>query len=142
MNWIPVGGFLIALAFTTVWFDKLEADRADNQGGTYTFLQMVYAATWGLLGAALILICAMSTPDMVPAALMLIGCALAVMAGTDAVGGVIKDGGVRVRDVRWLLSGIIIFGSTSFVLQDINDQQQHATKPHLRFADLPKVDLQ
>ncbi len=145
MTWLPVVGFLAALAITTIWFDRLQGDREDHRQSISLMLQFVYAVTWGLLGAALLLMCAMSTPDMVTKELVVIGCGMALAAGLDIFFALTRRGQIGVRDFRWLVSGIVVLSSTWFVMQDIDTAKQadaHANLIHLRFAKHYTVDTQ
>lgn len=140
INWIPVVGFLAALAFTTFWFDKLEDERQDltqPSRGISFWLQMIYAVTWGLLGTAVILLGAILAPNTVLDQLMVLGCGIAAFAGLDAVCAFVQRGGFGWRDLRWLVSGIVVFSTTWFTLSDAPPHASaHKETPQPLFADL------
>lgn len=156
MNVLPVAGFLAVLVLTTVWFDQLgTADGGPGEGETsddafsqdryMPLLHLVFAGIWGLLGAALMLLSAMQSPDTVQPQLMLLGCGLALCAGIDVVMAVVKGRMIGVREVRWLLAGIIAFGSTTYFLQSVQPTAKEAQleAAHRKFAehrfDLPQL---
>jgi hypothetical protein len=142
MNWLPVGGFLAALAITTLWFDQLEGDRHDETM-TSLMVQMVYAVTWGLLGAALVLIYAMSAPDTVAEKLTVLGGGIAVASVVDLFGAFTKRGGFAFRDLRWVVAGIVVFGATYIVMQDLGaPKSAQAYTIHRKFANQQPVEFQ
>jgi hypothetical protein len=112
MDALPVAGFFAALVLTTYWFDELGSDQYGLP------LQFVYSITWGLLGAAVLMICDITAPNtMAQNAAMLAG-GLAMAAGAESMIELVKRHRIDSRNLRWLVAGIVVFGSTHLLLQN------------------------
>lgn len=111
MNALPVAGFFAALVLTTYCFDELE----NNQYGV--LLHFVYAIVWGLLGAAVLLICDMQAPHTVAPNATLLAGGLAIGAGVEISAALARHDGPEARNLRWLVTGIVAFASTTIMFR-------------------------
>jgi hypothetical protein len=111
MDALPVAGFFAALLLTTYWFDELE----DDQFGLP--LQAVYAVTWGLLGAAVLLICELQSPNMVARDAALLAFGFVLGATVELIINMAKRHRIAPRNLRWLVAGIVVFASTHLLIQ-------------------------
>ncbi len=115
MDALPVAGFFAALVLTTYWFDEL----GSHQYGMP--LQLVYAFTWGLLGAAVLMICDITAPNTMAQNSALLAAGFAVAAGAESILELAKRHRVDPRNLRWLVAGIVVFGSTHLMLIQNNE---------------------
>jgi hypothetical protein len=111
MDALPVAGFFAALFLTTYWFDELEEDKYGLP------LQAVYAITWGLLGAAVLLVCELQSPHMVARNAALLAGGFALGACAELIISLAKRRCIAPRNLRWLVAGIVVFASTHLLIQ-------------------------
>jgi hypothetical protein len=125
MDALPVAGFFAALVLTTYWFDEL----GSNQYGMP--LQLVYAITWGLLGAAVLMICDITAPNMMARNAALLAAGFVVGAVVETLLELAKRHRADPRNLRWLVAGIVVFGSTHLLIQN-NEGTTCLTNHHER----------
>lgn len=125
MDALPVAGFFAALVLTTYWFDELERDQYG------LLLQLVYAFTWGLLGAAVLMICDITAPNTMAQNAALLAAGFALGAGAELLLELAKRQRIGARNLRWLIAGIVVFGSTHLLIQN-NEGTTCLTNHHER----------
>lgn len=125
MDALPIAGFFAALVLTTYWFDELGSDQYG------TPLQLVYAITWGLLGAAVLMICDITAPNMMAKNAALLAAGFGLGAGAELILEFAKRHRAEPRNLRWLVAGIVVFGATHMLIQN-NEGTTWLTNHHER----------